>query len=383
MSTLSKLFKLIFPLLAGFMAVGIHTGRADEEITLYTPYTKISVPPGETINYTIDVINKSEGVRNVDVSLAGLPGNWHYDMKSEGWNIGKIAVLPGKEKSFTLNVQVPLKVEKGNYRFRLVAGKLATLPITINVSEKGTFKTEFTTEQPNMEGHADASFTFNAELKNYTADKQLYSLKSGLRRGWDVTFKVNYKQVTSVNLEPNSTKDITIEVDPPDRIQAGTYKIPIKAVTNTSSAKLNLEVVITGSYDMELTTSSGRLNTDIIAGDDKKVKILVKNTGSAALENIKLDYSAPTNWEVTFKPEKVDDLNPGKSASVIATLAASKKAIAGDYITSITAQTPEAGAKTKLRITVKTPMLWGWIGVLIILIALGGVFYLFRKYGRR
>jgi uncharacterized membrane protein len=32
---------------------------------------------------------------------------------------------------------------------------------------------------------------------------------------------------------------------------------------------------------------------------------------------------------------------------------------------------------------VKTPMLWGWVGVLIIFIALGSVYYLFRKFGRR
>jgi uncharacterized membrane protein len=28
-------------------------------------------------------------------------------------------------------------------------------------------------------------------------------------------------------------------------------------------------------------------------------------------------------------------------------------------------------------------MLWGWIGVLIIIFALGIVYFLFRKYGRR
>jgi uncharacterized membrane protein len=341
------------------------------------------VPPGETINYTIDVINESSSVKDVSLYLSGLPSNWQYDMKSGGWNIGQIAVLPGKQKSFTLNVQVPLKVEKGTYRFRVAAGNLTSLPITVNVSEKGTFKTEFTTEQPNMEGHADASFTFNAELKNFTADKQLYSIKAGTPRGWDATFKADYKQITSVNLEPNRTKDITIEIDPPDRIEAGTYEIPVRASTNTTSAELNLEVVITGSYDMELSTPSGRLNTNITAGDDKKIKLLVRNTGSAALKNIELDYSAPTNWNVTFEPNTVDKLEAGNRASVVATIQSAKKAIAGDYITNITAETPEAGAKAKFRITVKTAMAWGWVGVLIILAALGSVYYLFRKYGRR
>jgi uncharacterized membrane protein len=68
---------------------------------------------------------------------------------------------------------------------------------------------------------------------------------------------------------------------------------------------------------------------------------------------------------------------------VKATLKAYKKAIAGDYVTTMDASTAESTSKITFRVTVKTPMLWGWIGVLVILGALGGVFYLFRKYGRR
>ena len=49
--------------------------------------------------------------------------------------------------------------------------------------------------------------------------------------------------------------------------EAGTYKIPVRAATNGSSADLGLEVVITGSYGIELTTPTGLLSTSITAGD--------------------------------------------------------------------------------------------------------------------
>lgn len=52
-------------------------------------------------------------------------------------------------------------------------------------------------------------------------------------------------------------------------------------------------------------------------------------------------------------------------------------------MTKITARTPEADTTTDFRISVKTPMITGWIGVVVILAALGAVYYLFRKYGRR
>ncbi len=383
MSTCTKWLSLfLFPLF-GIMSTVNNAALAANSVTLYTPYTKISVPPGESIDYTIDVINNSSELQNVEISLAGMPKGWNYILKSGGWNIGQLSILPGEKKSLSLKVEVPLKVNKGSYRFKVMAGGFYSLPLVVIVSEQGTFETEFTTGQPNMEGHASSSFTFKADLKNRTADKQLYALKANAGRGWNVIFKANYKQVTSVSIDANSAEDITIDIDPPDKIEAGTYKIPVIAATSTTSASLDLEVVITGSYEMELTTPGGLLSTSITAGDEKRVELLIKNTGSAELTDISLSYSAPVNWNVTFDPKKVDNLEPGKDVRVLATIKADKKAIAGDYVTNLEARTPEVSSKAAFRISVKTPMLWGWIGVLIIIAALGSVYYLFRKYGRR
>jgi uncharacterized membrane protein len=234
-----------------------------------------------------------------------------------------------------------------------------------------------------MQGNTTSTFTYQANLKNSTAEQQVYSLMAGAPRGWNVSFKYNSRQVTSVEINPSTIATITIDIDPPDMIEAGTYKIPIHASTNSSSADLVLEVVITGSYTMELTTPAGLLSTGITAGDQKRIELVVRNTGSAALTDIQLTASAPLNWEVTFDPKKIERIEPGKTAQVVALIKAAKKAIAGDYVTNIDARTPETTAKAQFRISVRTSMLWGWVGILIICAALGGVYYLFRKYGRR
>jgi len=383
MSAQIKRLRLLLSLLLGILWFNNYAIQADESVNLYTPYTKISVPPGESVDYAIDVINKSKELKNVDISVTGIPRGWNYVIKSGGWTIRQLSVLPGEKKSFSLKVEIPLKVNKGNYPFKVIAGGFDSMPLIINISEQGTFKTEFTTGQSNMEGHSNSNFTFSAVLKNRTADKQLYALMADAPRGWNVTFKVSNQQVTSVNPEANSTTPVIIEVKPPEKIEAGKYKIPVSATTNSSTANLDLEVVIRGSYSMELTTPAGLLSTNIIAGDSKRVELLLKNTGSSELRDITLQFTAPVNWDVTFDPKKVDLLQPGKSAQVFATLKADNKAIPGDYLTNIDAKTPETSSKVSFRISVETPMLWGWIGVLVILVALGSVYYLFRKYGRR
>ncbi len=383
MSLFTKCSKLMLIPLLGFFLLSYQPALSAENVTLYTPFTKISVPPGESLTYNIEIKNNSDQIKNVPVYLSGMPEGWNYDLTSAGLKVMQISVRPGGMNKLTLKVDIPLKVDKGDYRFRVVARGFDVLPLVVNVSEKGTYKSEFTTEQANMEGHAGSAFTYRTTLKNLTAEKQLYSLRARAPRGWRVTFKPSHKQATSVEIEANSSKDINIEIKPPERIEEGTYKIPVTASTNTTSAGLELEAVVTGTYEMTLTTPKGLLSTRITAGDEKRLELIVKNTGSATLTDITMSAASPSNWDVVFDAAEIDTLDVGKNASVYATIKADRKAIAGDYVTNFTARTPEVSSKASFRISVKTPMLWGWVGIIIILIAIGGVYYLFRKYGRR
>ncbi len=379
----TRILSLITLFIIGNLIADQSANATADSVTLFTPHTRISVPPGESIIYSIDVINNSKVVRTMDISVSGVPGSWVYTLTSGNYKVGQISIMPGQKQTLNLKVEVPLKVNKGSYRFTVVAGRGASLPLFVVVTEQGTFETEFTSKQSNMQGHSSSTFTFTAELKNRTAEKQLYAFRTNAPRGWNVIFKPNYNQATSVEIEPNSTVNITVEIKPPVNIQAGTYQIPVVAGTNVTSATLNLEVVITGSYNMELSTPTGLLSTDVTAGDSKRIELVVRNTGSSGLTDVEMSFSAPVNWDVTFDPKKIDRIEAGSNAQVFATVKADKKAIAGDYVTNLEAKTPEVVAKASFRISVKTPMLLGWIGIFIILAALGSVYYLFRKYGRR
>ena len=384
MSVHTKCIKQIVSLFTGMILMSSSLASPlTDSVKLYTPYTKIKVPPGQSIDYSIDLINNSSVIKDADISISGLPKGWTSDLKSGGYDIGQISVLPGEKKNFDLKVDVPLGVNKGTYRFFVTAGGYESLSLSVVVSQQGSFKSEFTADQPNIQGNSTSTFTFTANLKNRTADRQVYALIANAPRGWSVIFKSNYQQVTSVISEPNSTQPISIEIKPPESVEAGKYKIPLIASTNTTSANLELEAVVTGSYNMVLTTPTGLLSTDLTAGNRKKIDLVVSNTGSAELKDINLAATAPTKWEVTFDPRIINTLLPGKNTTVSAYIKADKEAIPGDYATNIEAKTPETSSKVSFRISVETSLLIGWIGVVIIIAALGIVYYLFRKYGRR
>lgn len=362
---------------------GPSAAKAAGTLDLYTPYPAITVTPGESIQYTVDVINNGAAIESTDLKLENLPPKWESELTADGWSVQTIAVKPKESRSLTLQVDVPLDANKGVYHLQLQAPGKTQLPLTVNVSQQGTFKTELTSEQTNMEGHADSQFAYNASLRNRTADKQLYALTAQAPQGWDVQFKSEGKSVTSVQVDANGSKDIDIEVRPPENAQAGAYKIPVKAATSSTSAQLEFEAVITGSYDVEVSTPSGLLSTDVTAGDSRKLQLKVSNTGSADLRGLELRANTPAKWEVTFEPKQIDKLAAGQSAEVTATIKADSKAIAGDYVVDVSVNSPEASDDAQFRVAVKTSLLWGWLGVLVIVAVAGGVAYLFRTYGRR
>jgi len=142
-------------------------------------------------------------------------------------------------------------------------------------------------------------------------------------------------------------------------------------------------VVISGTFEITLTTPTGLVSTKVTAGNEKRLDLVVANTGSAVLSDIELGATKPPNWEISFEPEKVARIEPGGQVSVIAVIKPDKKAIAGDYAAKMAAKSPEAISQLAFRISVKTPMVWGWIGILLIILSLGSIYFLVRKYGRR
>lgn len=381
-----RLFSSFVMVILGVFVFGASTVFA-ASISLYTPYTGISLTPGDSISYTVDIINDSNEVQNVSFTVEGLPDDWDHSIRSGGNSIQQLSVRPNNEEDLTLEVNVPLEVDKGKNEFRLLAessnGETATLPFVIEISEKGTFQTEFTTDQPNMEGHADSEFSYSTTLKNQTADEQHYGLSAQAPQGWFVQFKAGGDAVTSVTLDPNESQDITVEVVPAENVKAEAYMIPITASAGSVSEELELEAVITGKYDIELTTETGNLSSDVTAGSDRTIDLQIVNKGTTELVDIEVSSNTPPNWDVSFNVDHIKSLEAGERATVKATITAPDDAIAGDYVTAFSASTPEVSSDATFRMSVKTSTLWGFVAIGIIIVVLGGLFVIFRKYGRR
>lgn len=246
-----------------------------------------------------------------------------------------------------------------------------------------TGKSGFSAKLMNIEAASNETFRYTTTLHNGSGSARVYELKSDLPIGWMMAFKVDGIQVTSINMDAGKSQDITVEINAAPNASPKKYVIPLKAASKADTLSLNLEAVVKGSYGIVLSTPTGRLSDDITSGSQKQLQLVVKNSGTLSLNDLQLSGQLPTGWEATYEPSTIKQLAPGQTANVTATLKVPDKTLAGDYAATFTASGTGANTQIAYRLTIKTSMLTGWVGIFVILLAVGIVYYLIRKYGRR
>jgi uncharacterized membrane protein len=86
---------------------------------------------------------------------------------------------------------------------------------------------------------------------------------------------------------------------------------------------------------------------------------------------------------VAFTPDKIDALGPGEVRQIKMEILAPERTIAGDYMMTLTSNSPEANKSVDFRVTVSTPTVWGWIGFGIVGLVVLGLAVVFFRLGRR
>ena len=357
---------------------------AANPVTLTTPYPAIEVAPGAKVNLTVSISTASAG--RVDLSVADVPTGWTATIRGGGFLVNGVQADGTKPTDVTLDVSVPANAQSGVRRLTLRAtsdGSTAVLPVDIRVTPNAAGKVKLTTEFPELKGTSSASFRFNLTLANDTPDDLTFGVVANGPSGWTVDAKVTSQaQAASAIVKAGETTAIEVTAQAPDGATAAVYPITVDATSGDKTAHADLSVEVTGSYKLNLTTPDGRLSANASAGSKTDLSLVVQNTGTADVPDVKLSATAPTGWTVAFEPDTVTVPANG-DAQVTAHLTPSGSAIAGDYVTSFKATSDLASANAEMRVTIETSLLWGAVGVALIALVLAGLWWTFRRYGRR
>lgn len=382
-----KLLVMAFAL-ALIMAMSVSAFAAGD-MEMSTDYPGITAKAGDNLSFGLDFENNSGTGADMKLSISSIPDGWEGYFQGGGKEISHVYVKSGSYTSLaTFYVTVPVETATGTYTIRLDAsgeGMSSSLTLTLDVTEEELGSSSLTTQYAEQEGSADTSFSFSSTIQNNTPNEQSYSFSSNAPSGWVVSFMPSGEstQVAAIDVEARSSQAMSITVTPPNNVEAGEYVIPISAISATETLEGELTVVITGTYSLDISTPSGRLSFDATANKQSAVTISVTNNGNVDLQNVNLTSSAPSGWTVEYSESSIDVLEAGATKEVTAYVTPSEDAMSGDYAMTLTARNSETSDYAEFRISVKTETVFGVIGIGIIAVIVGGLWFVFRKYGRR
>jgi len=358
-----------------------------QDLTITTPYPAVVVSPGSNVSFDIEV--KTSTPERVELELSGAPEAWNASLHGGGFVIDAVETNGTDPATVRVDLDVPADAT-GTTRMTLrgtIGSEVVELPLQVRVEADATGDLTLTTDFPSLRGPSSQTFNFNLTLRNDTAEDLTFSVNAQAPTGWTVTANLTgQSQAASAIVKAGSTSGVTVSATPPSAAAAGTYDIEVVAVAGERNITGALQVEVTGSYDLTVSTSDGRLNGRGAAGSASPLVVTLENRGTAAITNVKLTASAPTGWEVTFDPDTIASLEAGATAptTVNAQVKPSGDAIAGDYTITVTATGDQSTRDTmEIRYTVETNLLWGVIGVALIVAVAGGVWWVFQRYGRR
>jgi len=358
---------------------------------MFTAYPKQIIGIKETVN--IDLKLRANGAPQVvDLDLEKVPEGWSASFKGGGRAIQAAYVQPKTDENtndttVTLKLEPPENVKSGKYEFVVVGRSgqnTVRLPLELTVEEKAPARLKLSTDLPTVTGGPTTTFRYTVKLQNEGDEDLTVTLSADAPDGFRTTFKLTGSEVTSLPLEANQSKSLSVEVKAFKDITAGPYAITVRAQGSDTEATLPLTAQVTGEATLNVTTLDGRLSGEAQAGRETQLKLIVSNTGSAAAQGVEMSSTEPTGWKVEFEPKKIDQIPAGQQAEVTMKFTPAEKALAGDYMLTVRARPTDSSTKSvDFRITVTTSTVWGVVGIALIAVAVVVVSLAVLQFGRR
>ena len=365
---------------------------ASGQVILSTDYPGVSAKPGATVTFPLYIVNQTAADDDAELEAQDLPEGWSGYFRGSDNEISSVHVSAMQEKAdspkLSYSLTIPDEAEDGDYTFTLSAEgeqvKAETsLKVMITSQEAG--QSDFTAQYPEQQGDSTTKFSFDTTIINNRLTPQSYSLAAQAPEGWSVSFTPSgaSSKVASVPVDAGKSQGLTVAVAPSETVSQGEYTIPLSATSADDTLTLELKIMITGSYGVTLSTSTGNLSASAYAGEEAKVTMAVTNTGNIDLENLQLAGQGSTDWNIRFDETTIPVLEAGATKEITAYVQPAENAVIGDYVTVMTVSNAQVKGEADLRISVRNHTTWGVAAIAIIAVVCIILALIIRRYGRR
>jgi len=367
---------------SGHAAVGeypIQVGIGEGTIWVYVKITKTHSGEAGTLEATV-VDKEGNVVKGADVDL------YDRDTRIEGM----LATAEGKVSIGAPMGAYTVKVTRPGYRPWEKKGVEIRIGQTVDLGivplEKENFFAEIRVKSPSRVAAIGSNPQYEMTLKNAGRNDDTYTLSiQALPEQWYARFKESSgatEEVSEIYIPAGEEKPLYLDLIPPYSVDVGEYNFTAVIDSSARQYEENLTLRLRGSYTMRTYVKSYR--HEINRGDTLTFDMTVSNAGvGGALTRIGINMSAPEGWRANVDPASVASLEPGERATVRVTVVPPADIVAGEYKVVALVKSDQAEGEDEFRIVVKEQSYVAILGLLVMVGVAAGLWYMFRRYGRR
>ncbi len=370
----------------GGALIGPSFAHADGPLTVSTPYPAIETEAGSTVKLDINVATTS--TEAVDIALDGVPDGWKATLRGGGFVVKAVTATAATPAKAQLEIDVPAQAAAGTYPISVTGTdgtNTSTVAVTLDVAQEVDSGIQITADFPSLKGEPATAFSYNLTVTNNTPEQQTFTFDPTGPQGWTVTASPSAQaNAQTITIDAGGNSTVKVDATPPTGTAEGKYPIDVGvAAANGATGKIELTAEVSGSPKLALQTADQKLNTSGTANAEKRVPMIVSNTGTSALSNVQLAGTAPTGWDVSFDPKTLPAVQPNETAQVTAIIKPAKDAVAGDYTLTVRSSAGSESSNVDLRYTVQGSRTLGFIAIAVIVVAFLALAGVFVRFGRR
>lgn len=302
------------------------------------------------------ILTAADGTVNVEVA----PGDYDLQIGREGYTA----------------------VTRNDVRLR---GGMETDLGTVTLEPK-PYAAEVTLGSSTVVGTVGKNAQFELEVRNIGRTDDTYRLGAeDVPEEWYVRYRDKENsnaEVEEISVAPGEARQLLLEAIPSRNTGPGIYNLTAIVQGGGETYSRNLTVRMQGAADMRVT--SDQYQYDVSRGDALEFNFTVQNNGNAgALTNLNATISAPEGWSGVLTPQSVGSISPGGSVDFQVRLVPPSSIPASEYRISVKVIADQAEKTDEYRVIVHEQSYTALLGIALLCVVVGGVWFFFKRFQRK
>ena len=339
---------------------------------------------GDLVSFPITISNYNDGDRTFTLSSSTDTG-WSVGFTYGDKGIYKVYVPKSQSQVVNLEIHTSASTHVGEHK---VTAKIdsATIDVYVYITSVNQSVDVSTTVGSKIAAIGDKIY-YDVHLKNLQSNENVYNLSvTGLPDNWYYRFKetaASTDEMAEVVVPASSDKNLVLEIVPPYNVAEGDYNFTA-TVTSPDGTNIDKGLTLKLKSGSGMTVTTSKLAYDAKPGQSFDIVVYVQNNGrGAALTNVFSEVKAPEGWIVEVSPNRSNSIKAGEMQKFTISVVPPGNIVASDYEVDVNVKSDQAETDKVFRITVSTESYIPYIGAALILVVLVGLFFMYKKYGRR